>query len=334
MARSDPQTLPVTPPASTTAEPVTLPAKVPAVRKSAYVALSVGAVCIGFSAIFTKWAASSGPVQVPGTVSAFYRVAIATVVLGIPFALHLGKQASASNSAVRHDASARHTMSAGVLWLTVFAGLFFALDLGLWNTSLRYTSAANSTLLGNTSTIWVSIGALLLFHEQLRRRFWLGMLIAIAGAVLIVGRDVFQHPSIGWGDLMSVGSSLFYAGYILNTQRARQNIETLPFMWVSSAVGAVLLLAYVLIMEESLTGYSTNQYLSLLALGLISHVLGWMAINYALGHLPAPLASVSLLSQPVITALVAVPLLGEDLSLFQIGGGLLVLLGIYIVNRR
>ena len=45
-----------------------------------YLTLAAGIVCIAFSAIFTRWA------EVPGTVSAFYRVAIAAVALALPFA--------------------------------------------------------------------------------------------------------------------------------------------------------------------------------------------------------------------------------------------------------
>jgi drug/metabolite transporter (DMT)-like permease len=220
------------------------------------------------------------------------------------------------------------------LWLASSAGLFFALDLGFWNTSLLYTSAANSTLLGNTSTLWVSLGAVWIFHESLKRRFWLGMLLALAGAVIIVGRDVVEHPNLGWGDLLAVGSSLFYAGYLLGTQRARQYWATLPFMWVSSVAATLALLSFILFMGLPLGGFTLDTWLALLALGLISHVLGWLSINYALGHLPAPITAVSLLSQPVITAIIAVPLLGEHLSIYQIGGGLLVLVGIYVVNRH
>jgi drug/metabolite transporter (DMT)-like permease len=225
-------------------------------------------------------------------------------------------------------------LTLGVLWLTAVAGLFFALDLVFWNTALIYTSAANATLLGNTSTLWVSLGATLLFGETLKRRFWLGMLMALVGAAVIVGPDLYSHPNLGWGDLLSVASSVFYAGYLLSTGRVRQHIGTLPFMWLSSAVATLFLLAYVLIAGETLWGFSFDQWAALIALGLISHVLGWLAINYALGHLPAPLTAVSLLSQPVMTAIIAVPLLGEGLSFYQIGGGLLVLFGIYIANRR
>jgi drug/metabolite transporter (DMT)-like permease len=290
----------------------------------AYIALAVGAVCIGFSAIFTKWASMDG-----GS-SAFYRVAIATLALTVPYIVYESRR----RGAVRADADSPRKLTRRVLWGTALAGLFFALDLAFWNTSLNFTSAANSTLLGNTSTLWVSLGATILFGESLRRRFWTGMALALVGAAIIVGPDLYSHPNIGWGDLLAVGSSLFYAGYILATGRVRKGIGTLPFMWLSSAVGTLFLFGYVLAAGQPLGGFGLNQWLALLGLALISHVGGWMAINYALGHLPAPLTSVSLRAQPVITALLAVPLLGEPISAYQIGGGLFVLLGIYIVNRR
>ncbi|MDD2197146.1 MAG: EamA family transporter [Bacteroidales bacterium] len=73
---------------------------------------------------------------------------------------------------------------------------------------------------------------------------------------------------------------------------------------------------------------------ALSGLGLISHFFGWLSINYALGHLKGTNVSVTLLSQSIVTALVAIPVLGESLSMNQIVGGLLVLSGVYYVNRR
>ena len=294
----------------------------------AYGALALGALCIGFSAIFTKWANVAGPV------SGFYRVIIATSVLALPFTFHLLRSRGKTRAAGGAAQPGALSFTGPLLVGCALAGFFFAADLGLWNTSLQFTSAANSTLLGNTSTLWVSLGATFFFGVALRRRFWAGMLFALMGAVIIVGRDAFEHPHLGWGDLLAVGSSLFYAGYILNTQRVRQNVDTLSFMWLSSASASVLLLAFCLTTGLKMTGFSTDTWLSLAALGVISHVIGWMSINYALGHLPAPITAVSLLSQPLVTAIASVYLLNEPLSIYQIGGGALVLLGIYIVNRR
>src|SRR3954470_22159728 len=91
----------------------------------AYLALALGVVCIGFSAIFTKWAHVDGPV------SGFYRVAIATVVLAIPFAV---KQMRARSAGKELSAEERPVRFTRVLILGAgLAGLFFALDLGFWN---------------------------------------------------------------------------------------------------------------------------------------------------------------------------------------------------------
>src|SRR5438045_4192111 len=116
----------------------------------AYLALALGVLCIGFSAIFTKWAAVDGPV------SGFYRVAIATALLALPFAWRSYSQrrqtARSTNTANHVPATASgqgHSPLATRYSLLVLgaalAGLFFSLDLGFWNTSLSLTSAANST---------------------------------------------------------------------------------------------------------------------------------------------------------------------------------------------
>ena len=69
-------------------------------------------------------------------------------------------------------------------------------------------------------------------------------------------------------------------------------------MWVSVAVLAVACL----LLGTPLTGYSPIAWRALLGLGLVSQLGGWIAITYALGHIRAPVASVTLLGQPVLTA--------------------------------
>jgi drug/metabolite transporter (DMT)-like permease len=87
-------------------------------------------------------------------------------------------------------------------------------------------------------------------------------------------------------------------------------------------------------MRNPFFGYSGKTWFSLIGLGLISHFGGWISITYALGHLKGANVSVTLLAQSIVTALLAIPLLGESLNMNQIIGGILILSGIYIVNRR
>jgi drug/metabolite transporter (DMT)-like permease len=76
-----------------------------------------------------------------------------------------------------------------------------------------------------------------------------------------------------------------------------------------------------------------NTYLAFLAMGVVVQVVGWQLVSYAQGLLPASLVSPSLLGQAVLTGLIAVPLLGENLSPSMIFGGIIVIIGIYLVHR-
>ena len=278
-----------------------------------YLALVVGIVSLGFSAIFVKWA------HAPGGVSGFYRMGIAAAVMALPFAVQAQRRAPLSR---------RH------IGFAILAGLFFAGDLAAWNTGVLITNAANAALFGNTSPFWVSLGALVLFKEKLRPAFWVGLAITLLGAVVILGGDFITHPAFGLGDLLTLLGGFFYGLFFLAAQRARENLSSLLTWWISAITSTAVLLVYTQVMGQPLTGYPAFTYLSLFALALISQVCGYLAINYALGHLPASIVSPTLLGQPVMTALLAVVFLSEPLGWVQIGGGALVLAGIWTVHQN
>jgi drug/metabolite transporter (DMT)-like permease len=277
----------------------------------AYLALVAGVVCIGCSAIFVKFAA------VPGTASAFYRVFIAGIIL-VPWWLLTRPSCPSMQDLV--------SILAG--------GLFFALDLVLWNSGVLLTSAATATLLANNAPIWVGLGILFVFHEHLSLNFWVGLTLAMVGMAFIVGGDAWRQLSFNEGDLMAVGASLFYAAYLLTTERVRSRVNTLTFMTLSVFSCIVFLFPMSLLLGVRLTGYSHQTWLALVGLGLVSQLGGWLAISYALGHLSVAPVSVGLLGQAMVTALLSMPLLGEYLSMNQVIGGTLVLAGIYLVNRK
>jgi drug/metabolite transporter (DMT)-like permease len=240
---------------------------------------------------------------------------VATLVLAIPFARETRRWTA--------------TERAGVKW-GVMGGLWFAVNLGMLNSALLLTSAANATLLDNTAPIWVGLGALVLFKEKLSIRYWIGLALALGGAAVVTG----FNPSAGFrfqsGDALAFIGALFYAGYLLNTQRARRNLSALSYVWLICATATVALFVISLILRLPLTGYPVQSWLSILAVGVLSQVGGWLLISYSLGYLPASAAVVVLLAQPVVTGLLAVPLLGEALSLRQVIGGALALSGIYL----
>ncbi len=280
--------------------------------KKAYLALTLGVFCIGTSAILVKLA------SVPGTVSAFYRVFFASLALS-PLRLSQKKQEWPSRKDLR---------------LIGFGGLAFVGDLVLWNTALLLTSAAAATLLGNNSPLWVGLGATLIFREKLSPKYWIGLLIALAGMTVIIGGNAIQELHFNLGDLLAIGGSSFYAAYMLITQKARERVDTLTLNMLTMLTCLILLFPINLLFKQSMTGFSAGTWLALIGLGLIPQFIGWLAINYAMGHLPATRVSVTLLGQSVVTAILGIFILNEALSLAVIAGGSMVLIGIYLVNQR
>jgi drug/metabolite transporter (DMT)-like permease len=280
--------------------------------KAAYLALALGIVCIGTSAIFVKIA------SVPGTVSAFYRVFFAGFAL-LPLRLSQKKLTFPAWKELR---------------LVGLGGLAFAGDLVLWNTSILLTSAAAATLLANNSPVWVGLGATLLFREKLPLKYWLGLIVALTGMAIIVGGNAVQELRFNLGDLLAIGASFLYATYMLITQKARIKIDTLTLNLLTMLACILILLPVIFLFHLPVSGFDAQTWVALAGLGLVPQFIGWLAINYAMGHLPASRVAVTLLGQSVVTAILGIFFLNELLSFADIIGGMLVLLGIYLVNQR
>ena len=215
----------------------------------------------------------------------------------------------------------------------VLSGVFFGADLALFNTAVMTTSAANATLLGTNAPIFVALGVWLLYRDRPTQAFWSGFALCFCGMLAIVGLDVMRHPQLGLGDLFAVLGSVCYAGYLIYVRNGRRDLDTLRFSAISVGTAAAFLLLVCLVLRTPVWGYPLQSWFALLGLALVTQVVGHLAVAHSLGRLPVAVTSVMLLGQAPVTALLAVPLLGEPLSVLQVAGGALVLAGIYVVNR-
>lgn len=278
----------------------------------AYLALVAGILCISWSAIFVRWT------DIPGSLSAFYRMLVPALVL-LP-----------THFFDRH----RSRVGLQTLGIIAIGGLFFALDLALYNTAILKTTAANATLLGNNTPIAVGLLSWLIFRRKPLTSFWVGLLMAVGGSLVILWADLSRHTQFGLGDVMSLAAAACFAVYLLVTERIRATIGTLTFLRLAMISSTVALLIINLSLGVSLRMPQGRTLWAVLGLGLISQLGGYLALTYALGHLPATITSISLLSQGPLTALMAALLLGEPLTTPQIVGGAFVLAGVGLAHRQ
>lgn len=278
----------------------------------ALAALLVGATCIALSPIWVR-VSETGP-----TASAFWRVALASPVLWLLQSLN--------------RRAAPPVAPNGKLLLA--AGIAFAGDLAVWHTSIKLTTVANSTLLANLASIFVTLAAWLLWKQRPRALFLAGLVTALVGVGMLVETSARLSPGALGGDALGVVTAMFYAWYILAVKQLRdRGVGTLRLMAITTTLTASLLLPVALASGDQMLPVTPLGWWKLVGLALVSHAAGQGLIAYALAHLPAAFSSVSLLFQPVMAAVFAWVLLAEPLAPLQIAGGVVVLVGIYLSRR-
>ena len=276
-------------------------------------ALFGGAIFIALSPIWVR-VSEVGP-----TASAFWRVCLAIPMLWILFFSLKTKETKKVNTQFP---------------MLLVAGIAFAGDLAFWHWSIKYTSVANSTLLANLASIFVTLAAWLLWKQRPTGLFLAGLAAALLGVALLVRASLGSSPTALLGDGLGVVTAMFYAWYLLTVKGLRdRGAGTLWLMAVTTTITALILLPVAIASGEPLLPESAAGWLKLLGLAWISHAAGQGLIAYALAQLPAGFTSVGLLLQPVMAALFAWMLLGEPLVAMQVAGGAVVLAGIYLARK-
>ncbi|MEM7698999.1 MAG: EamA family transporter [Verrucomicrobiota bacterium] len=291
----------------------------PEISPRHFLALIGGALCIAFAPIFAVLS-TRGDGGVGMWDAAFWRVFIGAIALAGLFG-------------IRRERfwPVRASFSSGHYWIWL-PGLVFAGDFWAWHWSFEHTSVANSTLLANTAILWVTLFAWLVWKEKLSSGFVIGAVVAFGGMVLLMLSSVSREPPTDGnpvlGDWLAILTAGFYAAYQLSMKHFRKTRSAPVLMFWASAVGAVVLLPLALWHEDPFWPRSFGSWGALLGIGVVSHACGQGLIAYGLGGVPASLASVTLLVQPVATAGLGVALLGQPLVLWQVIGAAIVLSGL------
>ena len=285
---------------------------------AAFAALVLGAVAMGVSPIFVRYA-DVGPFA-----SAFWRVALALPVLWLWMRLDEGIA-----RVPRLDRA------------TALAGLFFAGDLFFWHLAILNTTVANATFLATLAPVIVVLGAGVVLDERITRATLFGLALCLVGAGALLGSSYALAPQRLLGDAYGLATACFFGAYFLAMRAARRGRDagrqgggSGRVTFLSTAVTTAALLAVALLLEDRIVPPSLAGFAPLLALALVSQAGGQGLLAFALGHLPAAFSSLVIFLEAVAAAAFGWFILGEALSGLQTLGGLFILAGIYTARPR
>jgi drug/metabolite transporter (DMT)-like permease len=288
------------------------------VRITSSIVLLVGIIAVSASSILIRNAQTAAP----SLVIAAYRMTIASVVV-VPVALW------------RHQNELRRLRATEWL-LAAASGAFLALHFAAWVTSLEYTSVTSSVVLDATSPMWVAIGSWLLLRERLTRPVIFGLIVAVAGSLVIGLGDMTQ----GTGSVSLLGNSLALVGALMVTgywmigRRVRGSLSLVPYVAIVYSMAAVVMLIMVAGARQPLTGYDTTTYVWLVLLALVPQLVGHSSFNWALARLPAVFVAIATLAEPIGATVLAYFLLSETPTAIRVFGAALVLAGIAVTMSR
>lgn len=271
-------------------------------------------VAVSWAAIFIRLA------EAPALSIAAYRLGLSAVPVGA-FAL-----------ARRRAELAR--LRRGEWLLLTASGAALALHFAAWIASLSRTTVASSVALVTTQPVWVALLSALVLREPVSLQGALAVLVATAGGVTIAGADIALSGEALVGDALALVGAICAAVYFIVGRRVRPAMSLASYIGVVYTVAAALLLLAALAMGAPLSGFSTRTWTMFVLLALVPQLLGHSALNWALRYLSAPFVSVTVLGEPIISTLLAIPFLGEWPGPVRVVGGAVTLAGVYLAVRE
>ena len=288
-------------------------------NRNPFLYLVIGVLAMSCSGIIIKLT------NAPSAIIAFYRMFITAVILSPGFF-----------SGNKEEKSAGTVIENKALYLfPIMTGLVNAADYVLGTIGLKNTSIANNSIIGNLSPVWVGLATIFIFKKKLSAKYWLGMLLALAGSMLVIGKNFYTlnfHFSIG--DLCAAASSIFYAAYFVLTEKGRKYFSASEFFTMMLYSTCFWLFLLNIIQGNSFTNYDLQTWIYFFISAIVCQLIGQFAISASLGFIPSEIVSITMLLHPILMTILAYPILGESVDRFQIIGGCITLAGVILVNKE
>lgn len=201
--------------------------------------------------------------------------------------------------------------------------------LGVW--ALTFTSVTNCAVIDCTLPIFTMLGGAIFFAQVFDRRFIIGVVVAVAGAIIIALADFSNSTIQVYGDCLALSSTFFYAIYWLLVEQVRATLSTTVILLWRSAVGTIMLIPILWLSgSDRVLPNSWQEWLLVIAIALLGQVFAQGLALYSLKKLSSSFVALSMLVIPVFSHIEAKFIFSETTSWINYLGCLIVLWGMYL----
>ena len=214
-----------------------------------------------------------------------------------------------------------------------------SLSVSFWLLGLQSTISINAPIIGSTGPIFLLLFASFFLHEKLKSKTIIGTVISLMGIIFIVLRPALDAANSGSivGNLFFLLATLLVITHALLIKKIANKYNLLSITFWTFLIGSLSLMPLALyetyihgsLIELSIPGISGLIYAT-----IFSSVIAYSLLAYGLKYIQASEVGVFSYIDPIIAAIIAMPLLGEEITSTYLIGSLLVFLGIYIAEGK
>lgn len=285
-----------------------------------YLILGVAQLAVGAAAIFARFALTgAGPLAV-----AAGRLGVAAILLVIV-------------AGVRRSNQRLTRRQSGLL---AWAGLALAAHFATWIGSLEYTTVAISTLVVTTTPIFTALYDAVARKRRLSRASLMAFAAGGLGLVMVLAFDRTVAPAPG-REVLGVGlalcGSLAIATYLILVREVCAEVGTRAIVTRTYGWAAIALVFAAFVAHQPLPAFGAHAaWAGILAMALISQLLGHTALNAALNWFSPSAISFTTLLEPVIAAVLAFAIFHESMAWLAVLGAVLVLgsIGVFLREEK
>lgn len=288
----------------------------------------MGLVAFGLAPILVRFAQDT-----PAIVLVTYRTVFAAALL-LP--TWLWKRRSRSGPPTDNDAGDDEPAKGSALYLAI-AGICLGLHFTFWVASLYYTSVASASVLVTIHPIIFITVEWLWFKRSYAATTWIGVLLALAGSVLLgVSDSQIEQPFADplFGNMLAFAAAVIFVAYLFIGQKMRQQRSWINYVFPVYSYAALTCVLLAFILGYSLTDISATGVWVGLGLAVGPQILGHGSMNYAVKFVSPTLISTLVLSEPLFASVLAFFIFSELPPLASLLAMGIILAGVGLTWKR
>lgn len=207
----------------------------------------------------------------------------------------------------------------------------------LWVTGLNYTYAGKASIIIAINPVFTAILAFFIFKEHLNFKKVIGIIMAFTGVCIIIvdGNFSLQIINANKGDFIVLSAAVFWSLYTLIGKKVLQNISAFESVTYSCFWGATFMLpVFIFANFNNWEAGSVSAWTAIVYLAIFATVLSFVWFYKGVKDIGAGKAASFIYFVPFFGVLISVLVLEEPLTFYLIIGGILIISGIYLINRE